>query len=104
MSNSLLSAEALAKIEVDPLVWPWTGLKAEEIAKQQVSPQNCRRRLFPFSSSWARFYTEEDATLVEVNPLVLTPEGTILALDGKVSSTTTQNSPARAREARGQVR
>jgi succinyl-CoA synthetase beta subunit len=27
----------------------------------------------------------EDATLVEVNPLVKTPEGTILALDGKVT-------------------
>jgi succinyl-CoA synthetase beta subunit len=28
---------------------------------------------------------KEDATLVEVNPLVLTPEGQILALDGKVT-------------------
>ena len=28
---------------------------------------------------------EEDATLVEVNPLVKTPEGTIVALDGKVT-------------------
>ena len=30
-------------------------------------------------------FTGEDATLVEVNPLVLTPEGNVLALDGKVS-------------------
>ena len=30
-------------------------------------------------------YTGEDATLVEVNPLVLTEEGEIIALDGKVS-------------------
>jgi len=30
-------------------------------------------------------YTGEDATLVEVNPLVLTEEGDIVALDGKVS-------------------
>ena len=30
-------------------------------------------------------YTGEDATLVEVNPLVLTEEGDIIALDGKVS-------------------
>jgi succinyl-CoA synthetase beta subunit len=28
---------------------------------------------------------EEDATLVEVNPLVLTPDGLVLALDGKVT-------------------
>ena len=32
-----------------------------------------------------RVIVEEDATLVEVNPLVKTPEGQILALDGKVT-------------------
>ena len=30
-------------------------------------------------------YTEEDATLVEINPLVKTPDGRVVALDGKVS-------------------
>jgi len=30
-------------------------------------------------------FTGEDATLVEVNPLVLTPDGRVLALDGKVT-------------------
>ncbi len=30
-------------------------------------------------------YAGEDATLVEVNPLVLTAEGDIVALDGKVT-------------------
>jgi succinyl-CoA synthetase beta subunit len=33
---------------------------------------------------WAMF-TDEDATLAEVNPLVLTPDGRVLALDGKVT-------------------
>jgi succinyl-CoA synthetase beta subunit len=33
---------------------------------------------------WAMF-TDEDATLVEVNPMVLTPGGKVLALDGKVT-------------------
>ena len=33
---------------------------------------------------WSTF-TEEDATLVEVNPLVKTPDGKVLALDGKVT-------------------
>jgi succinyl-CoA synthetase beta subunit len=32
-----------------------------------------------------RTLTEEDATLVEVNPLVQTPDGRVLALDGKVT-------------------
>ncbi len=30
-------------------------------------------------------FVKEDATLVEVNPLVKTPEGQVVALDGKVS-------------------
>jgi succinyl-CoA synthetase beta subunit len=33
---------------------------------------------------WAMF-TDEDATLAEVNPVVLTPEGKVIALDGKVT-------------------
>ena len=33
---------------------------------------------------WAMF-TDEDATLAEVNPVVLTPDGKVLALDGKVT-------------------
>ena len=37
-------------------------------------------------------FKKEDATLVEVNPLVQTPEGDILALDGKSLSTITRNS------------
>ena len=76
--------EALAKIEVDPLV----GLdqaKAEEIAKAAGFSAELQDKVVPVLVKLGEVYTKEDATLVEVNPLVLTPEGTILALDGKVS-------------------
>ena len=76
--------EALAKIEVDPLV----GLdqaKAEEIAKAAGFSADLQEKVVPVLVKLGEVYTKEDATLVEVNPLVLTPEGTILALDGKVS-------------------
>lgn len=76
--------EALAKIEVDPLV----GLdqaKAEEIAKAAGFSAELQEKVVPVLVKLGKVYTKEDATLVEVNPLVLTPEGTILALDGKVS-------------------
>lgn len=76
--------EALAKIEVDPLV----GLdqaKAEEIAKVAGFSAELQEKVVPVLVKLGEVYTKEDATLVEVNPLVLTPEGTILALDGKVS-------------------
>ncbi len=76
--------EALAKIEVDPLV----GLdqaKAEEIATAAGFSAELQEKVVPVLVKLGEVYTKEDATLVEVNPLVLTPEGTILALDGKVS-------------------
>lgn len=76
--------EALAKIEVDPLI----GLdqaKAEEIAKAAGFSAELQEKVVPVLVKLGEVYTKEDATLVEVNPLVLTPEGTILALDGKVS-------------------
>lgn len=76
--------EALAKIEVDPLV----GLdqaKAEEIAKAAGFSAELQEKVVPVLVKLGEVYTKEDATLVEVNPLVLTPEGTTLALDGKVS-------------------
>lgn len=76
--------EALAKIEVDPLV----GLdqaKAEEIAKAAGFSAELQEKVVPVLVKLGEVYAKEDATLVEVNPLVLTPEGTILALDGKVS-------------------
>ena len=76
--------EALAKIEVDPLV----GLdqaKAEEIANAAGFSAELQEKVVPVLVKLGEVYTKEDATLVEVNPLVLTPEGTILALDGKVS-------------------
>jgi succinyl-CoA synthetase beta subunit len=65
--------EALARIEVDPRAGLDTA-KATEIAKAADV----------FVKLYA-VYTGEDATLVEVNPLVLTEEGDIIALDGKVS-------------------
>ena len=76
--------EALAKIEVDPLV----GLdqaKAEEIVKAAGFSAELQEKVVPVLVKLGEVFSKEDATLVEVNPLVLTPEGTILALDGKVS-------------------
>ena len=76
--------EALARVAVDPLVGV-DAAKADEIVATAgfdaaVAPQvaDVLRRL------WA-VYDEEDATLVEVNPLVLTGDGRIVALDGKVT-------------------
>ena len=76
--------EALARIEVDPL----TGVDkaaAVAIAKAANFPEELVDQVSDVFVKLYDVYKGEDATLVEVNPLVLTEEGRIVALDGKVS-------------------
>jgi succinyl-CoA synthetase beta subunit len=76
--------EALARVEVDPL----TGIdeaKALEIAKAANFDDELAPKVADVFVKLYNVYTGEDATLVEVNPLVQTEEGDIIALDGKVS-------------------
>jgi succinyl-CoA synthetase beta subunit len=76
--------EALARVEVNPE----QGLdleKAKAIAVAAHFPADLIDKLAPVFVKLYEVYTGEDATLVEVNPLVLTGAGDIVALDGKVS-------------------
>ncbi|HEV8526917.1 MAG TPA: ADP-forming succinate--CoA ligase subunit beta [Actinomycetes bacterium] len=76
--------EALAKIAVDPL----TGVdlaKAREIVDAANFPADIREQVAEVLVTLWRVFTAEDATLVEVNPLVKTGDGRILALDAKVT-------------------
>ncbi|AYG02913.1 ADP-forming succinate--CoA ligase subunit beta [Gryllotalpicola protaetiae] len=76
--------EALARVEVDPA----EGLpleKAREIAVAAKFPAELIEKVAPVFVKLFDVYKGEDATLVEVNPLVLTGSGDIIALDGKVS-------------------
>ena len=76
--------EALARVAVDPL----TGIdeaKATEIATQAGFAAEDQAKIAAVIQQLWTVFTEEDATLVEVNPLVKTGDGAIIALDGKVS-------------------
>ena len=76
--------EALARVEVDP----GRGIdldKAREIAVEAKFPTELIEKVAPVFVTLYDVYVKEDATLVEVNPLVLTGTGDIVALDGKVS-------------------
>jgi succinyl-CoA synthetase beta subunit len=58
---------------------------ANDIVTRAGFPEDLRTQLVDvFVKLWDAFVTE-DATLVEVNPLVRTPEGKVLALDAKVT-------------------
>ena len=76
--------EALARVGLDPKV----GID-EDVAAQILGEAGFNRshveKLAPVLVKLWDTYRGEDATLVEVNPLVLTEQGDVLALDGKVS-------------------
>ena len=76
--------EALAKIAVDPN----TGIdaaKAKEIVEAANFPAELQDKVADVIVKLGEVFVKEDATLVEVNPLVKTGAGDIVALDGKVS-------------------
>jgi succinyl-CoA synthetase beta subunit len=76
--------EALAKIAVDA-VDGVTEAKAREIVEAAHFPVELHDQLVDvLQKLWVAFVTE-DALLVEVNPLVKTADGRILALDAKVT-------------------
>ncbi|MDN4471597.1 ADP-forming succinate--CoA ligase subunit beta [Demequina zhanjiangensis] len=76
--------EALAKVAIDPL----EGIdkaKAMEIVAAASFPQELHSKVADVIVRLWHVYKNEDATLVEVNPLVRTEDDEIIALDGKVT-------------------
>ncbi|MGM0931679.1 MAG: ADP-forming succinate--CoA ligase subunit beta [Actinomycetota bacterium] len=76
--------DALAKVAVDPAV----GIdqaKADEIVAEAGFAEELRPKVAEVIIKLWDVFKKEDTTLVEVNPLVKTGAGDIVALDGKVS-------------------
>jgi succinyl-CoA synthetase beta subunit len=76
--------DALAKIAIDAI----QGIdlaKALEIAKAGGFSDEIAAKVAPVFVKLYDVFVKEDATLVEVNPLILSKSGEIIALDGKVS-------------------
>jgi succinyl-CoA synthetase beta subunit len=76
--------EALAKVPIDAV----KGIdlaKALEIAQLGGFDDELAKKVAPIFVKLYEVFKKEDTTLVEVNPLVLTEDGEIYALDGKVS-------------------
>ncbi len=77
------SPEKIIKVHIDPLL----GLRdyqARDIAAGIDLPREHWRTFGLVASGLWRAYTECDATLAEINPLVITGDNRLLALDGKM--------------------
>jgi succinyl-CoA synthetase beta subunit len=78
------SPDAVARIPVSPLTGVDAIKAAEIIAAGRIPAEAAAGAAMLAERLWAMF-TDEDATLVEVNPMALTEDGQVLAVDGKVT-------------------
>ncbi len=76
--------EALARIPVDATVGVDTA-KASQIVDAAGFPAEVRDQVIAIAVQLWDVFAKQDATLVEVNPLAKAPDGTVLALDAKVT-------------------
>jgi succinyl-CoA synthetase beta subunit len=78
------SPEAVARVAIDPL----SGVdlaKGTEIVEAGRLPAAAVEGAAQLAERLWSVFADEDATLVEVNPLILTSDGRVVALDGKVT-------------------
>ncbi|HYO36590.1 MAG TPA: ADP-forming succinate--CoA ligase subunit beta [Geodermatophilus sp.] len=76
--------EALARVPVDASKGV-DEAKAAEIVDAAGFPAEVRDQVIAIAVRLWEVFSQEDATLVEVNPLAKAPDGTVLALDAKVT-------------------
>jgi succinyl-CoA synthetase beta subunit len=76
--------DAVAKVPVGALAGV-DRAKAREIAQQGRLPEEALDGAAELIERLWAVFVDEDATLVEVNPLILTADGQVKALDGKVT-------------------
>ncbi|MFN3308789.1 MAG: ADP-forming succinate--CoA ligase subunit beta [Anaerolineales bacterium] len=78
-----VSPEKIVKVHIDPLL----GLRdyqARDVAAGIDLPRDHWKHFIAITHALWKVYTESDATLAEINPLVITAENQLIALDGKM--------------------
>ena len=76
--------DAIAKIHVDPVEGLTEARCRDWVAAADLDPEATEGTVEILMGLY-RAYTEGDADLVEINPLILTPEGRVHVLDAKVT-------------------
>ena len=77
--------EALARVAIAPLIGLSGDVAASIVEAAGFEPGSTADRIAEVITRLWEVFTAEDATLVEVNPLVKAADGRIIALDGKVT-------------------
>ena len=75
--------EAIERVYFSPSQLPTQEMIQSRIAKR-FSDQEISSQIAAVASKLARLFVEKDASICEINPLVLTDQGRLLALDAKI--------------------
>jgi len=77
--------EKILKVVVDPLVgvMPY---QAREVGFALGLTADQIKQFVPIMVGLGRLFSERDLSLVEINPLIITPAGDLLCLDGKITA------------------
>ena len=75
---------AIARVHIDP-VEGLTQAAAEQLVREAKLDEEARAGAADILVKAYRCFTEGDCDLVEINPLILTPDGKVHALDAKVT-------------------
>ena len=75
--------EKIIKVYVDPLLGI-QGYQLREVGFRLGFPPPAMKQLYALLFNLYKFFIDNDASLVEINPLILTSDGKVLALDAKV--------------------
>lgn len=78
------SPEKVLKVSIDPLIGVRDYLPRYLLSKSESDPQYFDQLLALLKKLY-RMFCEYDCTLVEINPLVISSDNRLVALDGKVS-------------------
>jgi succinyl-CoA synthetase beta subunit len=76
--------DKICKIKIDPAqgIWPFHGRK---VAEALGVKGKAARTVAAVAMNLYKLFMEKDCSIAEINPLILTDQGEILAIDGKVN-------------------
>jgi succinyl-CoA synthetase beta subunit len=76
--------EKIVKVVVDPCVG-LAGYQIRELARALGLTGEAQKQCGPFLRNLYRLFLEKDCSMVEINPLVITAQGGLTALDAKIA-------------------
>ena len=76
--------DAIVRLPVDP-AWGLADFEIRDAIKRAYIPKEAAGQMVQMIKKLVKAYIEEDADMIEINPVALTPDGKLIAADAKVS-------------------